>query len=193
MDKVSPDEIFSLLQYRKLRPNVRPSMIELRRSLRVFLGPYVSLAFENHSTVLHQIQEMIWAEGITDFARIQEEIETYNALIPDEFELVATLFIEITDLDELKGTIANLIGIENTVEIHLGEHSIVVGLGEENRSSEIRTSTVHYVRFLFQPEDVAKFQDLTLPAQIIINHPYYKGQAEFLGETRAQLIRDLTA
>ena len=192
MNKVSPDEIFSLMQYRKVRADVRPPMIELRRNLRVFLGPYVSLAFENHSTILHQIQEMIWAEGITDFARIQEEIETYNVLVPGEFELVATMFIEIADVNELRDAIPNLIGIENAIEIHLGAHSIIVGLGEENRSSEARTSTVHYVRFLFQLEDVERFQDPTVPAEIVINHPYYRGRAEFPDETRTLLMRDLS-
>ncbi|MQF82650.1 DUF3501 family protein [SAR202 cluster bacterium AD-802-E10_MRT_200m] len=192
MDKVRHEEIFSLMQYRKVRADIRPSMIEVRRRLRVFVGPYVSLAFENHSTILHQIQEMVWAEAITDLARVREEIETYNALIPNASELVATMFIEIADLDELRNTIPNLIAIENAVEIHLGGHSIITGIGEEDRSSEVRTSTVHYVKFLFEEEDLIKFQDLNLSAEIVVNHPYYNGRASIPDETRAILSSELT-
>ena len=42
----------------------------------------LTLLFENHETVLFQIQEMMRTERIVEDAKIQDEIDTYNALIP---------------------------------------------------------------------------------------------------------------
>ena len=51
--------------------------------------PKVSVVFENHDTVLLQIQEMLRTERITRPAAIQHEIDTYNELVPGPDELSA--------------------------------------------------------------------------------------------------------
>ena len=57
------------------------------------------MVFENHDTVLLQIQEMLRTERITAEAGILHELETYNELVPGPGELSATLFVEIADRD----------------------------------------------------------------------------------------------
>jgi hypothetical protein len=49
--------------------------------------------FENHETVLFQIQEMLRAERITDIDKIRFEVDTYNELIPRG----RRTFIDVTD------------------------------------------------------------------------------------------------
>jgi hypothetical protein len=57
----------------------------------------ITLVFENHETLRFQVQEMIRAERIVEPAKVQDELDVYNALLPTEQELSATLLIEITE------------------------------------------------------------------------------------------------
>ena len=50
----------------------------MKKRRRVPVGPMVTFVFENHDTVLFQIQEMMRAERIVEDAAIEHEIETYN-------------------------------------------------------------------------------------------------------------------
>ena len=95
MEKVALSEIRDIAQYERVREAERARIIERKRPRRVGLGENLTLLFENHDTVLFQVQEMMRTERIVDEAKIQDEIDTYNALIPGPGELSATLFIEI--------------------------------------------------------------------------------------------------
>ena len=68
--------------------------------------------FENRETVWFQIQEMVRAERIVDEAKIAEEVEVYNALLPRPGELAATLMIEIDQAEEIKPVLDRLLGID---------------------------------------------------------------------------------
>ena len=65
------------------------------------MGENLTFLFENRETVLFQIQEMVRTERIVEDGKIQDEIDAYNALLPGQGELSATLFIEIPDLVKL--------------------------------------------------------------------------------------------
>ena len=91
---VTVNDIIGLERYEKMRDEFRRRIIELKQRRRVAVGDRITLVFENHDTVLFQIQEMLRAERIADVDRIREEIEVYNELIPAEGELSATLLIE---------------------------------------------------------------------------------------------------
>jgi hypothetical protein len=56
--------------------------------------------FENRDSVLFQIQEMLRTERITQEKAILHELETYNALVPEDRELSATLFVEYQERDK---------------------------------------------------------------------------------------------
>jgi len=72
-------------RYRAVRaatPEFRRRIIEMKRHRRVAVGDRVTFVFENHDTMLFQVQEMLRAEHIVDLDRVREEIDVYNALIP---------------------------------------------------------------------------------------------------------------
>src|SRR5580700_9691042 len=84
---------------------------------RVQLGPVVSIVFENHDTVLLQIQEMVRTERISRPAAVQHEIDTYNQHIPGKDELFATVMIEIGDKEERETFLAQARGFERHVAL----------------------------------------------------------------------------
>src|SRR5581483_10099070 len=84
MRKLTTADLKSLDEYEKVRPILRRQIIELKEIRRVALGDNISIVFENFQTMQWQTQEMLRAERITSPEAIQEEVDTYNELIPDK-------------------------------------------------------------------------------------------------------------
>ena len=82
MKKVTLDEIAGLERYAQLRPEFRRRIIELKKARRVPVGDRVTFVFENHDTMLFQIQEMLHAERIVDVDKIRDETEVYKRAHP---------------------------------------------------------------------------------------------------------------
>src|SRR5271154_4518977 len=99
MKPVRRDEVMGLADYETIRDRFRSRVIEEKRARRVTVGDSASAVFENHDTVLLQIQEMLRTERITREAAIKHEIDTYNTHAPGKDELFATVMIEIPDPD----------------------------------------------------------------------------------------------
>ena len=112
--------------------------------------------------MLFQIQEMCRAERIIDDAKVQDEIDVYNALLPGPGELSATLFIEIADKDQIKPVLDRFMGIDTGqhVWIQVGGGLRVPGEFEAGHSDEEKgkLAAVHFVRFVFSDAAVRAFR-----------------------------------
>lgn len=196
MRKVTLDEILDIAQYERVREAERSRLIALKRPRRIALGEHLTLLFENHDTVLFQIQEMMRAERIVLPERIQDEIDAYAALIPDEGQLGATLFIEIADIAtmttaEMRTAVNRFRGIQD------GHVSLIVGgrvlpaRFESGDTSEEKLAGVHYLRFDV-PDDVrAPLADPGQPLRLVCTHPHHPAETALGAETRAELLADL--
>lgn len=190
MKRLETSDIVPLEEYEKKRPILRRQIIELKDVRRVPLGENMSVVFENFQTMLWQTQEMLRAERISDPAMVQEELETYNQLIPDANELRATLFIELPDSQNIPQDLPRFIGVEEKVTLSFGPHTVHAE-AEPGRSTEEKTATVHYLRFPFTSEQAAAFG--SAPARLAVDHAHYKASTE-LGEATVQSLKeDLTA
>jgi hypothetical protein len=192
MKKVTLEDIKDIAEYEKIRPHLRKYIIELKKARRVPVGNFLTFVFENRETVIYQIQEMMRAERMVDEQRIQDEIDVYNELVPADNELSATMFIEIDDLEVLRQILPKLVGIEAAVWLKLGDDQEIWGNFESGRSKEDKTSTVHYLKFSFTPEQVAALEDETKDLHLIVSHANYQGSAKMSPETRTSLIGDLS-
>lgn len=179
-----------LAAYAARRAEARAAVIALKKDRRVPLGDIVTLLFENRVTLRHQVQEMVFAEHMSDLEKIEEELATYNPLLPTPYELSATLFIEIPDLATLKQELPRLVGIEHTLSLRVGD-DVVKGVGEGGRSREDYTSSVHYVRFPMDEAQRDGFRDPAVPAEVSVEHPNYSDSAPLTGAVRHSLIADL--
>ncbi len=189
MKPISLDDIRGNFAYEKIREGFRQRIIELKKTRRVSVGDKVSLVFENRDTVIFQIQEMMRAEKITDLDKIREEIEVYNALIPQSGELSATLFLEIADQGHLRDELLKFLGIDEAVFFQLGARKIHARF-EEGRSKKDKISAVQYVRFPFAPAERDAFA-ATADATLCIDHPNYRAEMVLEAATRQALLADL--
>jgi hypothetical protein len=196
MDKVTLSEIRDIAQYERVREAERARIIERKRPRRVALGESLTLLFEDHDTVLFQVQEMVRAERIVEPAGIQDELDTYNALIPGPGELSATLFIEIPGIarmttDEMREAVFRFHGLdEGHVRLEIGEHASVARF-EHGGTHEEKMSAVHYIRFAVPAEARPLLADAATSVRLRCTHPHQPATADLTVETRAELLRDL--
>jgi hypothetical protein len=185
-------EILDLVEYEKVRDAHRRRIVELKKARRVAVGRYLTFVFENRDTVWFQIQEMVRAERIVDDARIAEEVEVYNALLPQPGELSATLMIEIEDAPQIKPVLDRLLGIDTRgyVKMTVGSR-VIVGNFETGHSDEEqgKLSAVHFVRFALPPEARASFA--TSEVALVVEHPNARARSVLSDETKRSLLDDL--
>ena len=190
MRKLQRADVLPAAEYERKRPIWRRQIIELKEIRRVPLGDHISIVFENFDTMLWQTQEMLRTERITEPDLIQEEIDTYNELVPDACELRATLFIELPDTENIPRDLPRFIGVEEHISLSFGGLRIAAE-AEAGRSTEEKTATVHYLRFPFSVDEVAAFG--ATPATLAVDHPNYQAKADLSEATIQSLKGDLSA
>jgi len=192
MQKILRDDVRDLVQYEKVRDEMRHRLIALKRWRRVPVGDRLTFLFENRDTVLFQIQEMIRTERMVKEEKILEEIETYNDLLPGARELSATMFIEVDDPGRIREVLDRLKGIDrgSTVALQIGGRFEAPGIFEGGRSNEEKISAVHFVKFPFSDSARDAFLDWREPIELVVDHPGYKGRTKIDGDTRRSLMAD---
>jgi len=192
MKPVDRAEVLNLYEYEKVREDRRSAVIALKARRRVTVGRYLSFVFENRDTVWFQIQEMIRAERIVDDAKIADEVEVYNGLLPAPGELAATMFIEIADSAAIKPVLDALLGIDTRdyVRMEIGSH-VVTGRFETGHSDEElgKLSAVHFVRFAVPAEARRAFAQSEVA--IVVDHPNERARAVLSPQAKESLAGDL--
>ena len=196
MRKVGRDEIKDLVAYEKAREAMRARVIAIKRHRRLALGPNITVLFENRDTVLFQVQEMIRTERIVDDDKIQEELDVYNALVPDAGELAATLFIEIPELvrmsqDKVRETVNRFQGLEHDALWLLAGGTRVPARFESGHSKEEKMAAVHYLRFAVPEAARAALADPAADVRVVVDHPNYRAESAVPPALREALRQEL--
>jgi hypothetical protein len=189
--KIIPADILSDADYALRRKELRAESIAMKKNRRVEVGPVATFYFENYQTMWLQVQEMLRIEK-GGAEQIAGELEAYNPLIPQGNELIATLMLEIDDPKRRETMLFRLAGIEDSVSLEL-EGEIVKAAPteyEDRTTPDGKTSSVHWVRFVFTPEQIAKFKSGEGRAMIAINHPAYGHIAIVPPNVRTELAKD---
>jgi hypothetical protein len=191
--KLTLDDIADLRAYERERAAFRDRVIEVKKRRRVPVGPIVSFVFENRDTVRFQIQEMARAERMLTDEAIQAELDAYNPLIPEAGHLSATLFIELTDEEQLRGWLPKLVGIERAPRLRLADGSVVDATPDAGHATQLTrdeiTASVHYVGFALSDEQVETFA--TGPVDLAVEHPNYAESTRLSPFTVEALLADL--
>lgn len=192
MQKLELSDVMNFFEYEKVRDEWHRRVIASKERRRVTVGPYLSFVFEKRQTVLFQVQEICRVERIADDACIQDELDVYNALLPQRGEPSATLFIEIADKSQVQPVLDRFMGIDvgRHVWFQVGKDFAVAGDFESGRSDEERgkISAVHFVRFAFPPEAARAFR--AKPPWLVVDHPE-RSRVAIAPETKAALLKDL--
>jgi hypothetical protein len=191
MRKLTFEDIKDVREYERERDEFRRQIVEMKKRRRVQLGDLLTITFENTDTMRFQVQEMARIERMLTDEQIQNEVDTYNQLIPGPNELSGTLFVEIDNKERLYEWLPKLVGIQRAVSIWLHDGSSVPSIpeDEERLTREETTTTVHYLKFRFAPEQADAFA--AGPVRIVVDHPNYNAVVELTEEQRSELVEDL--
>lgn len=190
MRKVRLDDVMGLKEYEAIRPRFRERIIAHKRVRRVHLGPEMTLVFEDHDTVLSQVQEMLRAERITLPSAIGEELTVYNDLVPADGGLAATLMIEIEDPDERERKRREYLGLDDVLTLELGDAK-VAGVFDPLGRFEDRVAVVRFVTFALPPDGRARLLDGAVDVVLRVDHPKYQAAVALSPEARRALAADL--
>jgi hypothetical protein len=133
---------------------------------------------------------MVRAEKIVKPEKVQEEIDVYNELIPDDDALSATLMIEIPEMPQIRAELDRLVGIDEHVYMDVGDETVRADF-DPKQFEEDRISAVQYVRFPLGPELSGRFRDPQVPVRLRVEHPSYHASTAIEGASRDSLARDL--
>lgn len=189
---LTPDDLYSLEKYARLRPEFRARVIAHKKARRLPLGEHAALYFEDALTMQYQVQEMLRIERIFEPAGIQQELDVYNPLIPDGSNWKATFMLEYGDPEERQAALARLVGIERGLWVRVSDFGRVSPIANEDlpRETADKTAAVHFVRFELSPEMIAAIKRGAV-IRAGIEHPAYRAESEIAGALRASLVADL--
>lgn len=194
---ITKEDILPLEKFLEIRPKKQKEILELKKSRRVSVGPDITFYFESYDTIWWQIHEMLRIEQGGD-EQIQDELQAYSSLIPHSYpdqshELIATMMIEIADLGRRKQMLSKLGGIEDSIFLRFVEHKIKAKAETEveRTNEEGKTSSVHFLHFLLDRQQINSFIEPNQNIILEINHPFYPHKVLLSDQTRQALSHDL--
>src|SRR3954464_14362029 len=191
--QITPADILSPGEYDQQRKSLKANLIPMKKLRRIEVGPFATFYFENYATMWLQVQEMLRIEKGGE-EQIPGELAAYNPLIPQGDELIATLMLEIEDEKRRTTVLLTLGGIEESVFLEIGSDTIHATPTEydDRTTADGKTSSVHWLRFRFTPEQKQRFPRGDERVVLGIAHPHYGHMAVLSAETRAALARDFS-
>ena len=153
---------------------MRKNIVKYKKNRRISLGAYATFYFESYETMLAQVQEMLYIEKGGD-EQLKDELTAYNPLIPDGKELIATLMFEIDNPISRSAFLSKVGGIEQNVFMKV-DGEIVKAIPEvdvDRTSVDGKASSVQFIHFKFNDEQIEKFKSSSLNVEIGIDHEEY--------------------
>ncbi|MEY4879581.1 MAG: hypothetical protein RJB62_1050 [Pseudomonadota bacterium] len=192
--KITHGDIAPIDVYTRDRKTRKAALVAVKKNRRVEVGPFATFYFENYDTMLGQVQEMLYIEK-GGAEQIDGELAAYNPLIPQGSELIATMMLEIEDANRRNATLLRLGGIEETVYMEVAGTRIRATPTEydDRTTDEGKTSSVHWLRFTFTPDQIAAFRDPGASVILGIVHQNYGHMAVVSPQTRDALSGDFAA
>ena len=191
--EIQKEDIMPLDVYTKNRKELRKNIVNLKKDRRIALGPYATFYFESYETMLAQVQEMLYIEKGGD-EQLKDELVAYNPLIPNGKELTATLMFEIDNPVSRAAFLSKAGGIEEKVFIKIDGQSIKA-IPEEDvdrTSAEGKASSVQFIHFKLNDEQIEKFKSDSVEVEIGIDHKEYSHTTKLSSANLSSLVGDFS-
>ena len=188
---IQKNDIMPLDIYTKQRKELRKNIVEFKKNRRISLGPYATFYFESYETMLAQVQEMLYIEKGGD-EQLNDELVAYNPLIPNGKELVATLMFEIDNPISRAAFLGKVGGIEEKVYMKI-DGDLIKAVPEKDvdrTSSNGKASSVQFIHFKFNNEQIEKFKSGSGTIELGIDHAEYSHSTRLTDVTLKSLSLD---
>jgi Protein of unknown function (DUF3501) len=182
MRKVQRSEILDYQTYNDCREAMRQAVMDIKRPRRVHVGAYLTFLFENTDTIRYQIQEMTRVERIVRESDLQQEIDTYNAVLGDAGEIGCCLLVEIDDKGERDRLLRQWRKLPEHLYLRLADDTLVRPRYDRAQVDEEKISAVQYLKFAVGSGT---------PVALGCDLPELTVEAALTAEQQAALLADL--
>ena len=189
--KIESSDLLAISTYAKERRSIRKEVVKMKKNRRVELGPHATFYFENFFTMKAQIQEMLYIEKGGN-EQLKDELEAYNPLIPQGFELVATFMFEIDNPITRKKLLTSLGNVENKIFINInGNKTYAVPENDVDRTDKSgKTSSVHFLHFKLDDTQIRDFKNINTRVELGTDHENYSHIVVLSNEVKNDLMKD---
>ncbi len=188
---IQKEDIMPIDVYTKQRKELRKKIVEFKKDRRIPLGPYATFYFESFETMLAQVQEMLYIEKGGD-DQLKDELTAYNPLVPNGKELTATLMFEIDNPVSRAAFLGKVGGIEENVYLKV-DGDLIKAVPEEDvdrTSADGKASSVQFIHFKFNDDQIIKFKSHSSQIEIGIDHKEYSHSTKLNEQTVKSLSSD---
>ena len=188
---IQKEDIMPLDIYTSQRKELRKKIVDFKKNRRIPLGPYATFYFESYETMLAQVQEMLYIEKGGD-EQLNDELTAYNPLVPNGQELTATLMFEIDNPVSRATFLGKVGGIEKKVYMKV-DGELVKAVPEEDvdrTSAEGKASSVQFIHFKFNDDQIKKFKSGSSHIELGIDHIEYSHSTKLNEATIESLVSD---
>ena len=177
--------------YAKSRKQIRKDLVEFKKDRRIALGPYATFYFESFETMVAQVQEMLHIEKGGD-EQLKDELIAYNPLVPNGKELIATLMFEIDNPLSRGAFLDKVGGIEEKIFMKIDNEKIkaVPENDVDRTSTEGKASSVQFIHFKFNQDQINKFKSVDTSIIIGIDHKEYDHTTKLMEDNVKSLMAD---
>ena len=189
--EVTKTDLIPADEYAKNRKAYRKEIVSYKKDRRVSLGPYANFYFESYETMKAQIQEMLHIEKGGD-EQLKDELIAYNPLVPNGKELVATLMFEIDNPISRATFLGKVGGIEEKIFMKIDNEEVkaIPETDVDRTSAEGKASSVQFIHFEFNEEQINKFRSGNINIELGINHKEYGHTTKLNEHNIKSLIAD---
>ena len=191
--QIEKEDLLSSDVYAKSRKQIRKDLVEFKKNRRIALGPYATFYFESFETMVAQVQEMLHIEKGGD-EQLKDELIAYNPLVPNGKELTATLMFEIDNPISRSAFLGKVGGVEEKIFMKINDE-IVKAVPEEDvdrTSAEGKASSVQFIHFTFDDEQIQKFKSNGAEVEIGIDHKEYSHTTKLNTSNLSSLSADFS-
>jgi hypothetical protein len=189
--QIEKEDLMPAEVYAEKRKTIRKNLVEYKVHRRIALGPYATFYFESFETMVAQVQEMLHIEKGGD-EQLKDELIAYNPLVPNGKELTATLMFEIDNPVSRGAFLGKVGGIEKKIFMKIDNETVkAVPENDVDRTSvEGKASSVQFIHFKFNDDQISKFKSLTANIELGIEHKEYSHTTKLTEDNLKSLSAD---
>ena len=189
--QVEKEDLMSADVYAESRKQIRKDLVEFKKNRRVALGPYATFYFESFETMVAQVQEMLHIEKGGD-EQLKDELIAYNPLVPNGKELTATLMFEIDNPLSRGAFLGKVGGIEEKIFMKIDNEEVkaVPENDVDRTSTEGKASSVQFIHFKFNEDQINKFKSGDANIELGIDHKEYAHTTKLTVDNVKSLLTD---
>ena len=189
--QIEKEDLIPVDVYAESRKQIRKDLVEFKKNRRVALGPYATFYFESFETMVAQVQEMLHIEKGGD-EQLKDELIAYNPLVPNGKELTATLMFEIDNPISRGVFLGKVGGIEKKIFIKVDNEKVqaVPENDVDRTTAEGKASSVQFIHFKFNDDQITKFKSGNLNIELGIDHKEYTHTTKLTEDNLKSLLAD---